>query len=932
MLALIFVSLPSLCEETAAQPGALNGKIVDAEFGDPMIGVSVRIEDSDRGAATDLDGRFRIDQLAAGIYNVYATYVGYKAVRITDVVIKAGETTTLNFQMQEEALQGEEVVIEARRIDNTEAALLTMQKRAPSVSDGISAEQIKKSPDSDAADAVKRITGVTVIGGKFVYVRGMGERYNNTRLNGASISSPEPKKRTVPFDIIPAGLVDNIVVSKTFTPDQPGDFAGGSIQITTKEFPEELTVNASQSVSYNDHTTFKDFDTYWGGNTDWLGIDDGSRAIPDRVLSGDFGDNPNISVQREKIKEFRNVWEPQTVNAPLNSSESFSVGNSTELLGKPFGYLATLTYSNSYERRTEYDYDYNANTVDGVTTLEKVADLVTDKSTRSIQWGGLLDLNTKLSGNHKLSLKSMYTRGADDEVRTMIGIIDGQGPYSNQRLTWTERSLASINPKGSHQLEGLFNSRLDWSFIYSRGTFDEPDRRDNYYIYDSDHAWHWLGLRGARDASFRRYAEMRDNVYESTLDWTLPFQWRNREQKLKIGGLYRTMDRDFPTWKYYYMYDRIEGAPALPDTLPPETLFSPEFVDSYFKLAAILNPTDPYTATMEVKAAYLMADMLLAPKWRVVGGARIEDTDQYYKTFPLAGDTSSVREEGGPKHTDVLPSLNITYKLNENANLRLAGSKTIANPDYVELVPTEDMDYYEGTATRGYGQLKHTKITNLDLRWEAYPRIGENVMVGLFYKRIVDPIEWIIIPQASGITEIKPRNLVDSDNYGIELETRKRLDFMARSVGGWIQYFSVIGNVTLVKSTVDLKEPAFDAMHPEIGSGMTSKERPMMGQSDYIVNLTLSYDQPHWGSNIRVLYNTFGERISRVGGSGIPDTYEQPFDRIDVALNQRLNQNWAVKLQGKNLLNSEVLFKTGDEPMQRYRKGRLYSFGLSYAM
>ncbi|MBK6766730.1 MAG: carboxypeptidase-like regulatory domain-containing protein [bacterium] len=264
------------CAGYAQETGSVTGLVVDAETGEPMLGVSLMLQGTTLGTAADLDGNFRIASVPVGDYTLVANYIGYGKLTVTGVTVEAGRPTTLNLQMQSEALEIGEVVIEARMMNNTEASLLSIQKKAPALSDGISAEQIKRSPDADAGDAVKRVTGVTVVGDKYVYVRGMGERYNNTRLNGATIASPEPLKRTVPFDIISANLLDNIVVNKTATPDQPGDFGGGSVQLTTKEFPEKLTFQVSTSSSINDETTFKDFNTYQGGNRDWIGMDDDS--------------------------------------------------------------------------------------------------------------------------------------------------------------------------------------------------------------------------------------------------------------------------------------------------------------------------------------------------------------------------------------------------------------------------------------------------------------------------------------------------------------------------------------------------------------------------------------------------------------------------------------------------------------------------------
>ncbi|RPH93319.1 TonB-dependent receptor, partial [candidate division KSB1 bacterium] len=346
MLQMIFIH-PAMAGESN---GSLNGLIVEAETGEPLIGVNVMLQGTSLGAASDLDGRFQVRNIPAGTYDVAATAIGYAKLTVSHVVISGGKSETLNLQLTAEAVNMREVVIEATQVNNTEASLLSIQKKAPAVSDGISAEQIKKSSDADASGAVKRVTGVTIVGDKYVYVRGMGERYNNTRLNGAAIASPEPLKRTVPFDIIPANLLDNVIVSKTATPDQPGDFAGGSVQLNTREFPEKLIFSASANSSYNTQTSLKSFNSYPGGNKDWLGLDDGGRGIPGYVSDGNW--LGNAERERQAAQSFGNyAFGPVKSSAPLNGSRSISFGNQSQILGRPLGYLLSLNYSSSYSRR-----------------------------------------------------------------------------------------------------------------------------------------------------------------------------------------------------------------------------------------------------------------------------------------------------------------------------------------------------------------------------------------------------------------------------------------------------------------------------------------------------------------------------------------------------------------------------------------------------
>jgi outer membrane receptor protein involved in Fe transport len=908
--------------EPADLPGVLQGIIVDGETGETLIGVNVQLSGTARGSSTDLDGVFRVTNIPAGTYDVVATALGYARVTVRNVQISNGKTEVLNLKMTSEAVGISEILVEATQVDNTEASLLSIQKKAAAVSDGISAEQIRKSTDSDASGAVKRVTGVTIVGDKYVYVRGMGERYNNTRLNGAAIASPEPLKRTVPFDIIPANLLDNVIVSKTATPDQPGDFAGGSVQLNTREFPDKLIFTVSATNGYNSQTSLKGFNSYAGGNKDWLAIDDGTRAIPGYLSRGGWLGDP--AREKSAAQSFKNYsFGPAKTSAPLNGSRSLSFGNQSEVLGRPLGYLVSLNYADSYSRRTGEQNDYTLQQQsDGTSRYDIRQNMVVDRSVHSVNWGGILDLNSRINANHKLSLKSLYTRSADDEVRIANGTVE-TNVYRNYRLTWTERSLLTSQLKGEHELPAVLDSRLEWTGAYSRGTFDQPDRRDLSYAQDQGSGEYRVLFSGA--SGIRRFASMRDDVYEGMLDWTVPLdKFGAQNSKLKIGGLYRTMDRAFPTSTYYFMETTDPSQPQMDHTLPPEALFSDANIRNNFRLDVQHNNLDSYNADMKVAAGYLMGDLMLGTRWRLIGGLRVEDTDQHYKTFPYPGSTEADFSEGGPKHTDVLPSLNITYKVNDRVNLRAAASQTIANPDYAEIVPSIDQEFIQGREREGNPKIKHTQITNVDLRADYYPSVGENVSFGLFFKDLRDPIEWVLTSSGNAQLTTRPENFARAKNLGAELEFRKSLAFLAPKAGEWISFFSLIGNAALISSNVKLTNGGQNVL--------TNKSRPLIEQSRYVVNGTLAFDQPVWGTGVRLGYNTFGKRISAVGAVGLDDTYEMPFDKLDLSVNQRLSAHWAVKAQATNLLNSTVEFKSRSYIVQKYRIGRTLSAGFSYSL
>ncbi|RPH93616.1 TonB-dependent receptor, partial [candidate division KSB1 bacterium] len=559
---------------------------------------------------------------------------------------------------------------------------------------------------------------------------------------------------------------------------------------------------------------------------------------------------------------------------------------------------------------------------DGTSRYDMRQDLQVDRSVHSVGWGGILDLNLRLEANHKLSLKSLYTRSADDEARVANGTIETI-TYRNYRLTWTERSLLTSQMKGAHDLPELWGSRIEWTGAYSRGGYDQPDRRDLSYVLDQGSEIYQVLFYGA--SGIRRYAKMRDDVYEGMLDWTLPLDMlKAPSSRIKFGAAYRSLDRAFPTNIFYFMDVTDPDLPQMDRSLPPEAIFSEESVRRNFRLDIQRNNLDSYNADMTAAAAYAMGDMLLGNRWRVIGGVRVEDTDQHYETFPYLGSTSAEISKGGPKHTDILPSLNVTYKAGEKLNIRAAASMTIANPDYAEIVPTTDAEFIQGRERQGNPEIKHSKITNLDLRSDYYPSVGENLSFGMFYKDIRDPIEWVLTNGGSAQLTTIPENFARAHNLGVELEFRKSLAMLVPRVGNWISCFSLIGNVSLVSSRVDLT-----------GEGqyvLTNEHRPLIEQSPYVVNGTLAFDQPKWGSSVRLMYNTFGKRISAVGALGLDDTYEMPFDKLDLTCMQKLDSHWLVKVQGTNLLNSSVEYQSRGYIIQKYKLGRTLSMGFSYTL
>jgi TonB-dependent receptor len=713
--------------------------------------------------------------------------------------------------------------------------------------------------------------------------------------------------------------MDNIIITKAFIPSLPGDFSGGCIQLNTKEFADQLTARLSASYGYNTQTTFQDFETYQGGDLDFVGIDDGTRELPEEIKKvpdsqkiiegGQFGGGFTAEEIEKFGESFKNVWTPTMKKAPVNQSYSFSLGNQADVARRPLGYIASLTYKNSYSFHEEERF-YYINGPQGLEARHHYQDFKV--SELSVLWGGVLNTTFKLSPQHKIGLKSTYTRTAENEVRSY-------GMYPNRdhnldeiatRLRWVERSLLSTELSGDHQLLALL-SKLSWRTTYSLATRKEPDTRET--LYESDIGRNSYRLADESNSGSRFFSNLTDNNYDLALNWEIPFkQWSSLPSKLKMGANLVYKDRQMDSRRFRFKpqdFNQVNIYQA------PENIFSPQNIhEGGFMLEEDTRSTDNYEGQHTIGAGYAMVDMPLSSSIRFIAGARLERSHQEVTTFDLFNPDSDP-VVGKVQTTDILPSLNLTYKLNPQMNLRAGLSQTVSRPSFRELSFFEFTDV-GGHAVVGNPELRRARILNCDLRWEWYPNLGENISLALLYKHFNDPIEQTLLNATELTTSWQ--NAKNAYNYGLEFEVRKNLDQLSSSLSN----FTLTGNVALIRSNVEL--------HPR---GLeTTKERALQGQSPYVVNLMLEYKQPRIGSELSAMYNVSGPRIAEVGIAGTPDSYEQPFHKLDLSLSQPVWRHIYMKFTAGNILNSEVRFTQGDEDQRFYHKGRSFSFGISYSL
>ncbi len=896
------------------QKGSISGIIKDESNNDILIGANVLIIGTSIGASTDLDGYYSIKGLNPGVYSLKISYISYNSVTVEKIIVEQGKDTKISLSLKPTSTQLGEVIVSAEMIKSTEGALLQIQKNSLNIVDGLSSELISKNNSSDGADILSRMTGVTVSDGKYAFVRGIGDRYNNTMLNGANLPSTDPEKKSFSYDLFPASLIENVLTSKTFTPDKPADFSGGLVEINTIEFPSKFIMEFSASSTYNNRSTFDNYNTYSGGKKDYLGWDDGTRSLPDlitdkTVLRGNY----SVTELNEIGKSFANNWETKTKKAPLNSSYKLNIGDKFTFGETIFGYIASLNYSNSVKansiERNNYTFEGPRYTYKGST------------STQSVMWGALLNLSLKLDKSNKISLKNIYNQNADDETINYQGAYYYNPDYRNvTSLRYVSRSLFSTQLIGEHHINLLNGLNINWNLNIAESNREEPDARRYVYVRDLDDTQADMMFLLDQSLATRFFGDLTDKNKGAGIDFLLkPFENPNMPS-IKLGVLYDKKDRTFNARTFGFK--NIPGGNFLKEqqilTRPIDEIFvSENFGNNFIEITEITKPADSYSSYQDVVGSYLMSDFKVFEDLKIVTGFRYEYSLQHLDSKNLKGEPIIVNS----KYNDILPTINMTYILNESMNLRAAFSRTLARPEFRELAPFTYFDFLSNELVEGNVNLKRTLITNYDLRYEYYPKPGELIALGLFYKSFQDPIEQVLIASSGFEPTRSFQNAKGATNYGLEFEVRKSFSNFASFFDGLM----FVGNVSFIKSKIDLN----------VG-GFQESSRPLQGQADYILNLGLYYDETFSGISASVIFNKVGDRISKVGFNNLGDVIEESREQIDISLSKKLFNSLNIKIAVKDILAQDRIMMqkspSGDKVAEKIKVGSDYSIGLSYEL
>lgn len=921
-----------------AQNGTLSGKIIDAKTMEPIIGANVVIEGTTVGSATDLDGIFEIKNLKPGTYSVVVSFVTYKTQVVKDVVVEGGKVTSLEVPLPEEVSELSEVVVTAKREINTDANLLRSIRESKLVVSGISAEQITRLPDRDAAQVMQRVPGVTIVDNRFVVIRGVPERYNQVMVNGAIAPSTEIDRRSFSFDLIGSSAIDQMLTYKSATAELPGDFAGGVIQMNTKEPANEDFTNVGLNFGYRTNATFEDRVTSAGSSTDWLGFDNGFRSLPGGFPSTQAlqASLPTSATRERAGKSLTNNFAPMTEQTPMNVGFNFGIGRGFNIGNVRVSNVTSLTYSNSYTAalNTQF-YRYDLFTP---TSAETRFEYVDNYYSNDIRFNIVHNWRVDLNDRHKFEFKNLFVQLGEHESTERTGVDYKQNPNwdrLNYSYHYLSRSIYSGQLTGSHKL-GDGSSTLGWMFGLNAVERNEPDYRRFRTYRDKAQAGTeapyamLLPSNTSPTETGRFWSKLNDLGYSNALNFekVLGGMEEKRKTTIKAGYYAEYKTRSFNARYVNYLYPGIEedfdpaiGAELI--KLPLTQVFAPENIkrNDGFVIQEGTRLEDSYTGENMLGAGYVSGSMPLG-KFDLTIGFRGE-----YNVQKLSSRTAAEPINVNNPIFSALPSVNAAYNLTDRFLIRVAYGRTVNRPEFRELSPFLFYNFEFESLLKGNPNLKTATIDNFDLRWEMYPNPGEALSIGAFYKRFQDPIELYL-----SITENPQQdygNAPSATSTGIELEFRKSLASLG--VSKFLRNTSFNLNAAWINSNVDVGVAATNQV----------QNRPLQGQSPYIINLGLYYFDEVSGFSVNTAYNVFGPRIVSVGDTNFPTWWEMPRHSVDVQIAKVWKKRFETKLNVRNLLdatysifqdnNNDNTINTDQEALIRqYQVGALYTLSFSW--
>jgi TonB-dependent receptor len=962
LINLLIISLISL--NTLAQKGTIRGMVYDDANGESLVGVTVVLVGTTQGTITDLDGQFTI-QAPPGTVEVQLSYISYNSLTINNVAVKAGEVTILdNLRLKESSMDLKEVVISAEVVRTTELALQSVKRKSAAMMDGISASRMALTGDATAVEAAKRVTGVSIEGGKYVYIRGLGDRYAKTTLNSVNIPGLDPDRNSLQLDLFPTNLINNMIVVKNFTAELPADFTGGLLDIETKDFPERKVQSISFSTAFNPAMHFNpDYLSYQGGATDFLGFDDGTRKLPAMARLQNVP-TPISGAPQQKVIDFISSFNPELGAAKqlsmLDVSAGFSIGNQIELeANENESHSPKLGYIFSFSYKTDFKYYDDVQYGEYQRSINPAINELTEATT---QKGSLGEYNVligalggiaykKLNSKYKLSLMHLQN-GESRAGKFRIdnnGEAVGQSGYiaESDNLEYNQRSLSNLMLNGTHLLGESKAWEIDWRISPAFSISNDPDiRKTAFTLTDVD----TLFMAGAGGNPTRIWRYLNEFNATAKLDINRKYRFADKEAKLRFGASHVFKQRFYEIlfFDIQFFGSQQWDNPDPSTVLSPENLYPNRPNGIYYQSGNNQPNPNEYSSNIHNSAFYVSNEMYLTEKLKSVIGLRAEyfvqrhtGRDQRYASGDLINGRN-LENDIVLESIDLFPSINFIYSQSEMQNWRVSYSRTIARPSFKELSFAQILDPISNRIFNGSlfsysdwdGALKETRIDNFDLRWELFQERDQLFSVSAFFKQFDSPIELVRIPEQQTSTEYQPRNVGDGRIVGVEVELRKELSFVSPFLYNW----SLNTNLTFVESAIEMttteynSRKAYEKIGEEIG-----KTRQMAGQSPYVINAGISYQNQERGINAGIFYNVKGPTLAIVGAGLFPDIYMEPFHGVNISFQKLIGekQNSAVEIKIANLLGdmNESYYSSYGAENQIYslmNPGRTISLGWNY--
>lgn len=887
----------------------------------PINGATLLVSGYGDSISSNANGEFLL-KLPAGNFGFTILHSNFETETKEMAVSPSGELNSSPVLYLKPAVSSlEEFVVLAPKIKGSVSALIEVRKNSSAVADVLGSEQMAKQGDSDAGSSLRRVTGLTLVGGKYVYVRGLGERYTTVTLNGSTLPSPEPARRVIPLDLFPTSVLESVLVQKSFSPNLPGEFGGGLIQLQTRSLPDQAFFKASLSTALEANVRRI---TYQGGSTDWMGIDDGTRALPEGIRSALKSgkklneNNPPFFTDGFSAEELTQLGRSLKVRYNTNEGSGTSLpglalsgGGKVSAGPLTIGALASGSHSSSFETGSKESYRYDAESAGRLTLFESTN---AEYAEREVKSSGTLDIGVETAANHSLHGNLLLVRHSTDETQIKNSSRTGDSVASRRitELEWVERQLFTKQISGKHLLGfgGEHPLELQWRATESIARRDAPDTRE--YVYEERNGA--PSLVRDNNGNRRQWSELNDQAREFGAELNQAFSLGSLGQgKLLAGATLQRRERIADVWR---LHMRIRDS-NLDLTTPPDSIFGEaNIAPGKIEITNLTESADSMSGEQQNTSFFGGGEWSPIKSLTFATGMRRESGRQLVKTFYYF-DKENPTSIGGLETKDWLPAHSLTWKPSEQIRARLAYSETVARPEFRELSTVPFIDDETGYETVGYDKLRGTVIRNYDHRWEFYPTPEESASIGFFYKEFQFPIEEVFEPSPNLRKTF--RNVEAARNAGIELDGRIDLRRITRFLRRW----SLLGNLSLIRSRVELGE--------EARGQQTSAERPLQGQSPWVANIQVQYERPAQGRTLGLLYNVVGPRITEVGTNLRPDIYEQPFHQVDFVASQKFGRQLSLGLRAKNLLDPRAKATQGPNIVRTQKKGRSLHVTLSAA-